>query len=143
MAYATEAEMLARFGFDQIVRVTDDTGAYVAINSARLQTRLDDAAAEIDSYLAGRVALPLTPVPQILVRLACDIAWYHLLGDRGGEIEAARARYTDAVAFLRRVASGEVSLGDETPGTAAEPTAGTPLVATPGRTFDRDSLAGF
>lgn len=143
MAYATDADMLARFGFAQIVRVTDDTGAYAAIDAARLQTRLDDAAAEIDSYIAGRVALPLDPVPQILVRIACDIAWYHLLGDRGGDIEAARARYQDAIAFLRRVAAGEVALGDETPGAAAPATGGTPIHAAPPRKFRDDALRGF
>ncbi|MNG19141.1 hypothetical protein D3C84_1032700 [compost metagenome] len=51
----------------------------------------------------------------MLVRLCCDIALYRLSADAGSGTEEKRKRYEDAVALLRRIASGEVSMGMPTP----------------------------
>ncbi len=86
--------------------------------AAVLGQALADAAAEIDGYLVTRLALPLDPVPAVLLRIACDLARYHLYDD--GASEAVRARYEDAVAFLKGVAAGRVGLGETGDGTAGD-----------------------
>ena len=73
---------------------------------------LADASAEIDGYLDGRFALPLTDAPTVLNRLACDVAMYRLQSLRPiHDMADARQRYEDAVQLLVRVARGEVTLG--------------------------------
>jgi phage gp36-like protein len=113
--------MAARFDEDELIRLSDreNTGA---INADVVASKLADADAEIDGYLAGRYTLPLTSVPEALRRIACDIARYHLYDDR--VTEAVQKRYDDAIKFLRMVAKGEVQLGVDTGGAAPVVSAG-------------------
>jgi phage gp36-like protein len=109
MPYATAADMTARFGEQRLRQLTDLSEPLAdALVGSTLQTRLDDADAEIDGYLAGRYALPITPVPAVLRTYACDIAWYRLLG--ASATESDLARYTAAISYLKLVAKGDVSL---------------------------------
>ncbi|WP_047257999.1 gp436 family protein [Chromobacterium subtsugae] len=110
MAYAAQADMVARFGDLEIIQLTDRarTGQ---IDAGVLQGALDDASCEIDSYLADRYLLPMPQVPRILVGLCCDIARYRLSGAETIETNVVRDRYRDAVAYLQRVALGKVTLG--------------------------------
>jgi phage gp36-like protein len=62
----------------------------------------------IDGYLAGRYTLPLTDIPPLLTDIAGAIARYRLWKDRASD--QVRIDYEDAVATLRRIASGEVQL---------------------------------
>ena len=70
------------------------------------QKALDDAAAEIEGYLVGRYALPLSPVPAILRVHACTIAHYRLLGSAVDD--ATREDYKAVRQYLERVADGLV-----------------------------------
>jgi len=72
------------------------------------QKALDDADAEIDGYLAGRYALPLSPVPAVLRVHAITIASYRLLGSAAAETD--REDYKLVRAYLERVADGRVNL---------------------------------
>lgn len=108
MAYATLADLVARFGEAEIVQRTDRAYASV-IDAAVAQRALDDAKAEIDGYLAARYKLPLPTVPALLGRLACDIARYRLWEDLASE--EVRKRYEDARRLLENLSRGTVSLG--------------------------------
>lgn len=108
MAYATLADLTDRYGDAELTQLTDRAGAG-AIDPAIAARALDDAAAEIDGYLAVRYALPLATVPTVLVRIACDIARYRLWDDRASD--EVRRRYEDARRVLERIAGGDVSLG--------------------------------
>lgn len=108
MSYASVADLTARLGEEELTQLTDRLGAGV-VDAALAEAALDEAAAEIDAYLAGRHALPLATVPPILARLACDIARYRLMPDN--PIEEARKRYEDARRLLEGIAAGRVSLG--------------------------------
>ena len=123
MAYATQADMVSRFGTDQLVEITDradpPTGA---IDATALGGALDDAESEIDSYIMGRYTLPLANPPQVLTRLACDMARYYLAADRVTGI--ITQRYSDAVKFLQAVAAGRASLGIDDGQTETPPSAG-------------------
>ncbi|PKG72986.1 DUF1320 domain-containing protein, partial [Shewanella sp. GutCb] len=72
--YASSAQMVARFGEDELVSLTDRDGTAGAIVARVLDVALNDATALINGYLAGRYTLPLPTPPAMLERLCCDIA---------------------------------------------------------------------
>lgn len=111
MSYATQAQMIDRFGQAELIQLTDRDGATGAIVAAVLDAALLDADEEVDSYLRGVRTLPLTsPIPERLVRVAADLARYHLYDDHAPE--GVRTRYQDGVRWLRDVATGKASLGE-------------------------------
>ncbi len=109
-----------------------------------LQQALDDASAEIDGYLSGRFTLPLTDVPEVLNRLACDVAIYRLQSLRPiHDLADARRRYDDAIAMLTRVASGEMTLGVGADGHETAIGQGVEQATGPKRVFSRKRMRGF
>jgi phage gp36-like protein len=108
MPYATQADLEARFGVDELTQLTDRVGAGVP-DAGIIARALSDADAEIDGYLASRYALPLATVPPVLARIACDIARYRMWEDRASE--EVRIRYEDARRALESIAKGVMSLG--------------------------------
>lgn len=107
MPYATQAEMLARFGEAELRQLTDrelpPTGDIVA---AVLQRAMDDADAVVTGHLGGRYAVPLAaPLPADVARVACDIARY-MLHDLSAP-ELVRRHYEDALRWLRDVGEGK------------------------------------
>jgi phage gp36-like protein len=77
----------------------------------RLTVALEDAAAEIDGWLSPVYRLPLSAPPPVLTRIACDIALYRLWQTpREEEIKDMRRRYEDALAWLKEVRSGRITL---------------------------------
>jgi phage gp36-like protein len=144
--------MIARYPNRDLVQLSNEEPTQTTINSATLQQALSDATAEIDGYLESRFSLPLNDPPAVLPRLTCDIAMYRLQSLRPlHELADARKRYEDAVEFLVRVASGDVTLGLAADN--IEPASATGSVVTqaggdasgvlPQRIFDRGSLKGF
>ena len=118
MTYATQQNMIDRFGTQELIELTDRSNLGV-INTAALAVALNDADDEIDGYLAGVCVLPIVNVPDRLVKLAADIARYELYG--ANVTEQVRARYTDAISYLKQVVIGTASLGlDATNNTAPE-----------------------
>lgn len=111
MPYATQAQMVDRFGEPELIQLTDRAGITGAIVGAVLDAALLDADEEIDSYLRSVRTLPLmAPIPERLVRVACDLARYHLYDDHAPE--GVRTRYQDGIRWLRDVAVGKASLGE-------------------------------
>lgn len=109
MSYATQADMIARYGEAELVQLTDRLNTPpVLVDAAVLAFALDSADAEIDGYLAVKFAVPLATPPRLIVDYACDIARYRLFADRASDL--IRARYKDAIAFLDRVAKGTATI---------------------------------
>lgn len=107
-SYATPEELIAATPEHLVAQLTGTEEP----DEAAIQRALDDASAEIDSYLAARYALPLGTVPANLRRVSIDIALYRLMALRAlGDIEDSRKRYEDAVKYLAGLADGRVSLG--------------------------------
>lgn len=107
MTYATRAHMIAAYGEDELIELTDraETGG---IDDAVLSPALVAADAEIDGYVGRVVALPLTEVPQLLRQLALVIARYRLSTDQpDGRV---RLDYEDALATLKDISRGVVVL---------------------------------
>lgn len=137
--YATQQQMIDRFGEDELIQLTDRANAGV-IDPQVLDQALADADATINDYLAGRYNLPLAVVPSSLSRLACDLARYFLYDDHPSE--AVRQRYEDAVKFFDAVAKGAIKLGVDAADQAA-PVAGTPEVSAPDRIFNHTNLEDY
>ncbi len=116
-----------------------------ALLAPLLERAAEDAAAEIDGYLARRYPVPLTRAPNIIVKYAKDIAIYNLVSRIGIGADTDREnnyleRYRHAIKFLQSMAAGTVSLGMETPATQAA--TGFQMTSPP-RLFSRDSLKGM
>lgn len=141
MSYATQQELVDRFGEVELIQLTDrDDPPAGVINATVVQRALSDADAEINGHLEGRYALPLATTPTILVTYACDIARYHLYDDRASE--QVTKRYEAAMKFLRMVAEGKIGLGPDGSGDPTAPTGGVQHVA-PEREFTRDRMKDY
>jgi phage gp36-like protein len=110
MAYTTITELSSAIPEDVLRRLTDDD-SLGETDEEKLQTLINEAAGEIDSYLAGIYDLPLSPVPSILVKFNKDIAVYNAMGRYKNTIpETWSDRYKAAIRFLERVADGRQKL---------------------------------
>lgn len=152
MAYVTVQDLIDRLGEDE-VHVLADRDRDGELDTAAISDASADATAEIDAYLGARYTVPLAePIPRVIGRIAIDMTIYRLadIGPVGGT-DARRQRYEDAIALLRRIASGEISLGmggDDGNGDAA---AGTPEIVgdqildddSPERIFGRRKHSGW
>jgi phage gp36-like protein len=107
--YATASDLAARMQARLIAELSgSEDGEPVAV---RVEQALADAAAEIDSYLGARFALPIAEPPPVLTRIACDIAIYRLFETaRDDDVKDSRKRYEDAIRWLKAAADGEVAL---------------------------------
>lgn len=121
MPYASQQDLVDRFGELELIQLSDrEDGA--AIDADVVAAALADADELVDSYIAARVALPLSTVPPRLVRVAGDIARYFLHAE--SPTEQVRTAYKDALAWLRDVSQGKATLGDDGVTAAAPADAG-------------------
>lgn len=142
MVYATEQNIIDRYGVDELLLVSDRDGDGVADVNI-VSTGLQDATEEIDSYLAARYALPLATVPGILTRTCVDLAMYYmsptadaLTEERTNRIEAARK-------WLMALSKGHVSLGITAPEPPTIPQSVQSSSANPTRVFTRTTMEGL
>lgn len=140
MTYATRQEMVERYGEERLTQLTDQLNLGT-IDDVRLQRALQDADDEINTYLAARYSLPLASTPNVLRRIAADIALYHLYDDRANDQVAKR--YTDATKFLRELANGTVSLGLDEAGVETDTDADAVEFEGATPVFGRSSTEGF
>lgn len=95
--------MEVRFGVNEISNLK----AMQTVENA-IEQALQDAAEEIDSYVAVKYQLPLPEVPSTLKRIACNIARYRLYFQR--PTEEVENRYKAEIDFLKRIADGKATL---------------------------------
>lgn len=133
MTYATPQDMIAQYGEAEVIQLSDRDMTGVRDDTV-LEAALLQAGQEVDAYLSGRVTLPLSPVPALVVMLTCDIARYRLCGAAAQETEPVRVRYRDAVKLLNTIREGKLALGGDVAqdGPAARPAV---QIRTPRRTF--------
>jgi phage gp36-like protein len=167
MPYATATQLLTRFSANEIAQRADrgDTrlvtaqlmtdaaagtslAGYTAGEQAAapkalavVQRALDDARNTIDSHIGGRYPLPIAPVPEILERVACDLARFYLYDDQ--VTETIQKRFDDAMKLLRDVRDGKSQLGPNgTTGQQPVSNSGAELVSG-ARVWRRDDSTGF
>jgi phage gp36-like protein len=139
MPYATQQDLVDRFGQQELIELSDRARSG-AIDPAVVAKALADADAEIDGYLSAKFALPLSAVPSVINRIACDVTRYYLYDDRVSE--AVRKRYEDAVKFLKGVVAGEISIGVDA-SSESPSVSGGPQTSSPDREFTRETLADY
>ncbi len=134
MTYATQDDMIERFGLQEMIQLTDRDRAGT-IDVAVLDRALRDADAKIDGFVTGRYSVPLTPVPRLIVGVACDIARYALYDDIA--TDGVKKRHDDAVKLLESIAAGRVNLGIDALGNKPAAASGA-QVESAGKVFGRD-----
>jgi len=144
MAYCTIEDIKKLLPETDLVQLTDDEGAGT-INPQRLEEAVAQADADIDSYLSGKYAVPLTPVPAVVKKLSADIAVYNLYSRRLEQIPETRAeRYRNAVRMLEGIARGTISVGAATAPQPAADAGGPEATRTADeRTFTKTTMEGF
>lgn len=143
MTYASVTDLRAVIPARDLELLTDHDGTADAIDDARLQAALDDATAEIEGYIAKRVDLPLADPPRMLTVVCRDLAVHRLYANIGAVTDAQEKLRDAALDYLRRVAKGELAIGDDTPGAAEMVSPGPVVEEGPARVMTRDNLGGF
>lgn len=137
-----DLELLAQFE----ARAVDETGGEAVDATAaadlRIAQALTDASAEIDGYIARQVGLPLADPPHVLNVICRDLAMHRLYRNLGHDMERLQRLRSDAIAWLRDVSAGKVSLGDDD-GAPVETSGGVVMTDGPDRLLTRDSLKGW
>jgi phage gp36-like protein len=110
--YATVADMVARFGSDEMIRLSTPSGQdLVAVQSAPVLTALEEASSQIDSYLRRRYAVPLDIVPAEILRATCFLARYDLsMGEQKEPSEQMRLARKEIIEWLVKITEGKVVL---------------------------------
>ena len=141
MSYATLAQLTDRYGAAMLIGLTDRaTPPTGAVESAVVDRALADTDAVIDSYLAGRYALPLAEVPGLIADLAQAIAVWKL--HTYAPDPKIKDDYDQALRSLREIATGAVRI----PVAGLEPatTGGTGVRVTDReRPFTEAAMKGF
>lgn len=140
MTYASQQNLIDRFGEDELIQLTDRDNLG-AIDAAVVARALADADAEINGYLSTRYTLPLSPVPAVLEKLACDIARYQLFENAVTEI--VKQRYENAIRFLKDVVAGKVTLGVDGNGDTAATISNSVQISSTTPVFRRSESDGF
>jgi phage gp36-like protein len=106
--YASQTDLITRYGEDEIIALSDHAQEG-SMDDDVVDAALNDASLEMDAYLSNSYTLPLTaPYPALLVKLCSELARYILYKDKA--TETVRKGREDAIALLRRIASGEATL---------------------------------
>lgn len=134
--YATQQDIIELYGNDQLLLIADrdNDGEVDADIVARA---INDAAAEMNVYIGKKYPPPLSEIPAVLPRICIDIVMYRLAATADVGTEERRLRYEDAVSLLKKIASGEVSLGIAPPPTSAS---GMAVIQGRDRLFNRDTM---
>lgn len=107
MSYATLADLIARFGDAELIQLTDSDGTG-EIDPVAIARALTDVDAVIEAALLGRYQLPLLAVPDLLVRVGCDLAREALYVDQ--PTDAVKDRAKQARDLLGQIAAGRMRL---------------------------------
>lgn len=136
MTYATQQDMVDRYSEQEIIELTDRINA-TAIDVQVLDQALKDADGIINAHLPNHFSVPLSPVPDIIVTYACDLARYYLYDDAAPEQVIKRKE--DVFKFLSLVAAGKINLGvdSDTGSSASESNEGAVMFEGGGNVFDR------
>jgi phage gp36-like protein len=144
MSYAGLSDLIAAFGTDDLIALTDRADPPAdAIDEVAVTDALAGAQSLIDGYLASRYATPLATVPDIVRRWACDIARHRLYLNRGGPTEPVQKAYDDTLRQMRDAADGRLTLAVAGVAAAGAPGGGGVKGVIPPRIFDARALEGF
>ena len=142
--YATLADILEQMAESDLIALTDDVQSGT-VDTDVVDWALNGADALIDAHCHDRYQVPFNPVPRLAVKFSVDLAIYNLYARRPHvEVpEAVKDRNAQVLAYLKRVQTGEASMGADatTIAVATESQSG----LTPGneRLFTRTTMRGL
>jgi phage gp36-like protein len=141
MPYSDLTDIENQIDESDLIGLTDDedTGAH---NSGRILRAIDDADSEINGYIGMRYTVPLDPVPVLIRKFSTDIAVWNLYARREGAPEDRKIRYEKALEYLKGVAKGIFSLGENDPAETPSDSA-RPELTYAERIFSREKMRDF
>jgi phage gp36-like protein len=109
MPYITLDDLLTRDSERDLISLTDPAGQ--AVQLAVVNRAITSAQAEVDSYIGGRLRLPLEPaeITQQIKHFTLLVARFYLYADR--KPESVVTEYEQAQRWLRDVAAGKAQTG--------------------------------
>lgn len=141
MPYCTQTDLLEQISEDKLIQLTDDADAGI-IDTSVVDRAIENADALIDSYCGTKFVVPFSTVPTRVRALSVDIAIYNLYSRRQGASETIKERYDECITFLKDVAKGNATLGENDPdGVPSE--SNKPEIFSSDRVFSRDNLKGW
>lgn len=108
-AYADIAFATSVYGEDFVTTSFDRNNDGI-IDTTDVELMFEIVTAEIDSYLVGRVPLPLTTVPLDLKMRCVDLCIYRMCPDASRATTEKTERYKAAIAWLELVAANKIRL---------------------------------
>lgn len=140
MVYCAQSDLLLIISEDELIQLTDDNAG--EIDDEKVSAAIAYADGIIDSYCGLRYTVPFVTVPDVIKNYSVDIAIYRLYMLRKGAPDDRVKAYDDAIAFLKLVSKGGVSLGASDPDpTPAE--RNNPVINSNTRVFTRNNMDGF
>jgi phage gp36-like protein len=136
MAYCTQTDVQKLIPTQELAELTTETGNIP--DASVVSEAIAKADAEIDSYLGVIYTVPLGSPPVRIRALSEDISIYYLYLRRSTVPEARQKAYDDAIAFLKLIAAGQVSLP-----AATSPTSQGVQLTSAASVFDRDNMTSW
>lgn len=143
MPYAAQSDLLNRITMQELTQLTDDNRPASEVNDVVVNAALSNASATVDSYCRSRYAVPLQPSADA-ANITADLALFELYSRRPVQKmpETVALRRTNAIAFLKDLASGKASLDQQAAAPQSYSDAGQLPTCNHERFTDRD-LQGF
>jgi phage gp36-like protein len=114
MAYILQADLTEQLSESQLIQLTDDDRLGI-VNGDRVTRAITSAESEINGFLGSLYTVPLAaPIPDLVQKWAVTIAVYLLYRRRQRVPDDVRQAYEDAIARLKDVVAGRLTLGIET-----------------------------
>lgn len=146
MAYCTQTDVQNAAGGAERLRALVDWDGDTAVDAEPIAQAIADADAWINSYVARKRAVPLSPAPDIVRLTSAREAVYLLKQARGMAVtEDDKTNHEERERWLEGVAAGKISLGVDpspAPSTANAAEYGE-RESSDDDAFARDSFGGF
>lgn len=109
MPYADYDYAVATYGLDYVV-TSCDRDLDGNVDATALTLAFAQATSRINGYLAGRVSLPLEPVPENIKLYCVDMAIYTVSSTADVMTTIKKERYELAISDLKLIAQGKMRL---------------------------------
>lgn len=140
MAYATLADLINRAGEAEILQIADRNRDGAADPDV-VEAAIRDGMNTVNGYIGAKYALPLISVPGLVRTWTVSIARYVL--HRNTPPDHVRTDFEDAIAALKDVAAGRLTLPVEADAVAPSTVAGQVMSSHPAEVFTPQRLRGW
>ena len=108
--YCSVDDLIKRISLEDLTQLSDDDGDG-EYDENIVNEAIEYAQNIIDGYVGKKYQVPLDPIPEIIKRIAVDLAIYWLYS-RSDEIpEEIENRYKNQIKMLEDIAKGNISIG--------------------------------